>query len=210
MEIEAKFVIPDAVTARRLRALARIGEFALTEAQTLRVRDTFFDTPARTLSAARTVLRVRRRSDGKTFLTLKTPTAQRGAIHRRPEIEAEIPFARAPKTLARENLPPRIYKHIAPCIGDARLQPLVSISQTRHVRLLKKGRRVIGEWSIDRVEFRAGAQIRVMYELEIELSKSEAEAELAELARYIEKEWNLQPQPKSKFARALAFSTADA
>jgi inorganic triphosphatase YgiF len=107
-------------------------------------------------------------------------------------------------------LPPRIYKHIAPCIGDARLQPLVSISQTRHVRLLKKGRRVIGEWSIDRVEFRAGAQIRVMYELEIELSKSEAEAELAELARYIEKEWNLQPQPKSKFARALAFSTADA
>jgi inorganic triphosphatase YgiF len=208
MEIEAKFVIPDAATARRLQALARIGVFALTEPQTLRVRDTFFDTPARALSAAHTVLRVRRRSDGKTLLTLKTPTAQRGAIHRRPEIEAAIPFVRAPQTLSRENLPPRIYRHIAPLVGDARLHPLVSISQTRHVRFLKKGRRVIAEWSIDRVEFRAGAAIQVMYELEIELKKSEAEAELAELACHVEKEWNLQPQPKSKFARALGFSSA--
>lgn len=205
MEVEAKFGIPDAHTARALQRVVRLGEFALGPAQTLRVRDTFYDAPERRLSAALYVLRVRRQSDGKTLVTLKAPTRQEGAIHRRPETEAEMDSPRAPRALSRENLPPRIFKLIAPICADAPLHPLFTTLQTRHVRDVRRGRRVIGEWSVDRVEFRAGARRKVFYELEIELKKSGTEAELQELLNALAQDWKLEPEPRGKFQRAREF-----
>lgn len=208
MEIEAKFTIPDANVARRLRSLTRCGAFTLTAPQTLRVRDTFFDSSTRALRATRHVLRVRFRSDGKTFITLKAPTQKNGALHRRPEIEVPVVLTRAPKILTRASLPARIYKLIAQKINDAPLRPLFSISQTRHVRVLKNGRRIIGEWSVDRVEFRAGARRHAFYELEVELKKSGTEQELAEFIATLQKQIHLEPQRAGKFERALTFYQA--
>lgn len=208
MEIEAKFLIPDAKTAKRLRTLDALDSFTLDAPLLFKMRDTFFDTPARALIAARHVLRVRRRSDGKQFVTLKAPTEKIGAVHRRPETEIAVAFARLPKQLSRANLPPRVYKEIASLVGDALLHPLFSIAQTRHIRVMKTGRRVIGEWSVDRVEFRAGARRQVFYELEIELKKTGTEQELAECIAALRKQIKLQPQRRGKFERALKFYQA--
>ncbi|RIK28346.1 MAG: hypothetical protein DCC52_08500 [Chloroflexi bacterium] len=205
MEIEAKFSIPDARAARQLQALDALGAFTLVAPRILKMRDTFFDTPARDLRRARHVLRVRRRSDGKQFVTLKAPTQKSGAVFRRPETEVEIYFARSPKQLTRALLPMRIAKLVAPLGGDARLYPLFSITQTRQVRALKNGRRVIGEWSVDRVTFRAGARRRVFYELEIELKRTGTEKELAASIAALQKIMQLEPQRRGKFERALEF-----
>lgn len=205
MEIEAKFILPDLETAKQLRAFDTLDSFTLGAPRLLKMRDTFFDTPARALSRTRHVLRVRQRSDGKMIVTLKAPTEKIGAVHSRPETEVELHFARLPKTLLRANIPLRVYKLIAPLVGEAVLHPLFSITQTRDVRVLKKGRRLIGEWSIDRVEFRAGARKRVFYELEIELKKSGTEQELLEFTEALRKKIELKPQRRSKFERALKF-----
>lgn len=205
MEIEAKFTIPDPITAKRLKKIDALDSFTLDAPQTLKMRDTFFDTTAQALHAVKSVLRVRRRNDGKSFVTLKTAPQKRGAVHRRPEFEAEANSAGTPKTLSRENLPPRIYKQIASLVDNASMQPLFSITQTRHIRALKKGRRVVGEWSVDRVEFRAGARRQIFYELEIELKKSGTEQELAEILAALRKQVKLQPQLRGKFERAYEF-----
>ncbi|MBI4672361.1 MAG: CYTH domain-containing protein [Chloroflexi bacterium] len=205
LEVEAKFAIPDARTARVLQLVARIGEFTLDPAETLRVRDTFYDTRTRALRGARNVLRVRQRSDGRTLVALKAPTKQRGAIHRRPETEVAVNFERAPRKLSRENLPPRLDKLLAPMCNDASLHPLFATMQTRHIRAVRQGRRVIGEWSVDRVEFRAGTRRQVFYELEIELKKSGTEVELAELVEALRQSWKLKPQARGKFQRAQEF-----
>lgn len=203
METEAKFSIPDGLTARQLKRIMLLNGFRLGAGQTIRVRDTCFDTRARHLLAARNVLRVRHRSDGKTIVTLKAPAERRGAIHRRPETEVETDFVRTPRELSGENLPKRIYKLIAPLIGNEPLHPLLVISQTRYIRVLRHGQRVIGEWSVDHVTLGAGARRHKFYELEIELKKSGTEAELARIIEAFPQRWKLQPQPKSKFERAL-------
>ncbi len=205
MEIEAKFSIPDARAARQLQTLDALGAFTLTAPHTLKMRDTFFDTSAQDLTRARHTLRLRRRSDGKQFVTLKAPTQKNGAVFRRPETEREIYFARSPKRLTRAMLPPRISRLLAPFVGDASLHPLFSITQTRRVRVLKHGRRVIGEWSVDRVEFRAGARRRVFYELEIELKRTGTEKELAASIAALQKIMQLEPQRRGKFERAFEF-----
>lgn len=208
MEIEAKFSVPDVRAAGQLQSLNALGDFILDAPVVLKMRDTFFDTPAGALSHARYVLRLRLRSDGKTFVTLKAPTEKTGAVHRRPETEVAIDLRRIPKTLARSNLPPAVLKRIAPLVGDSELHPLFSITQTRNIRVVKKGRRIIGEWSVDRVEFRAGARRHVLHELEIELKKSGTEQELKEMIKALRKQTKLKPQPRSKFARAREFYRA--
>lgn len=206
MEIEAKFIIPDATTARKLRTLARVGAFDLTAPRTLRMRDTFFDTRAHALRAVRYVLRVRRRSDGKTFVTLKMPTTMQGAIHSRPEIEFLTKWQRTPRAFSRAQLPSKIAAILKPLAHDALLTPMFSITQTRHVRAVRAGRRIVAEWSVDRVEMRAGEKYQVMYELEIELKRTGTRAELEEFSAALQSRWNLKPQTKSKFERALVLN----
>lgn len=139
------------------------------------------------------------------LLRSKRRRKKSGAVFRRPETEVEIYFARPPKQLTRALLPMRIAKLVAPLGGDARLYPLFSITQTRQVRALKNGRRVIGEWSVDRVTFRAGARRRVFYELEIELKRTGTEKELAASIAALQKIMQLEPQRRGKFERALEF-----
>jgi inorganic triphosphatase YgiF len=73
------------------------------------------------------------------------------------------------------------------------------------VKLIRRGRRVVAELSIDRVQFRAGERTRVFYELEMELKKAGTFAELVELERWLAKEWNLKPEREGKFVRAVEF-----
>lgn len=204
MEIEAKFRVPDAATARVLRAQEHLGEFRLGAPKRFVVRDTFFDTRAKELESVRYVLRVRKRNDGKTFITLKTPTTTRGAIHKRPEYEFELVLARTPRLLSMNELPKQIAKKIAP-ITHSDLFPMFSISQTRTVRAVRNGRRVIAEWSLDFVKFSAGKSQRAFYELEIELKKRGTEQELHAIEKNLKTEFALQPQTESKFARAVEF-----
>lgn len=204
MEIEAKFSVADANTARTLRAVSRIGDFSLSPAKTLRVRDTFFDTRANALYKARHVLRVRQRSDGAFFITHKTPAVRTGAVHRRPETEVKLAWTRTPTKLRVAQLPARIRSRVAP-ITNEDLDPTFSITQTREVRTIRRARRVVAEWSLDFVKFRAGKRQRAFYELEIELKKTGTENDLENIVARLQNAFALPPQTESKFLRAVEF-----
>ncbi len=210
MEIEAKFAVPDDATRKKLRALERVGNYSLGEQKRVGMRDTFFDTRAGALHSVRYVLRVRcvrnrtPRNNGKFFLTLKTPTITQGAIHRRPEIEQEIFIARTPRVLRAKELPKKFRSLIAP-VSNESLYPLFSISQTREVRNILRGHRVIAEWSLDFVKYRAGERRHAFYELEIELKKAGTENDLERIVTWLEIEFGLQHVEKGKFLRAVEF-----
>lgn len=209
MEIEAKYVVPDAAVARQLRALERVAEFSLSASTRFIVRDTFFDTVEHNLLQSHHVLRFRRRSDGRSFLTFKAPAQKTAAIHRRPEIEVEIAHKRSPRVLKLNALPPQIQKRIALLADSEVLYPLFSIAQTRDVKLVRHKHRVIAEWSLDHVRFRAGKRKQAFYELEIELKNAGKQEELKEIAESLERKYGLTPQLESKFVRGLRFIRFD-
>lgn len=205
MEIEAKYIVPDKRAANEQRALDRIDSFTLGAATRYVVRDTYFDTRANDLLNTRHVLRLRQRSDGRAFLTFKAPVQKTGAIHRRPETEVAVTFARSPRVLQVNALPVHIRKLVVPLAHKAVLYPMFSISQRRLVRNVRAGRKTIGEWSLDHVRFRSGARTHEFYELEIELKKTGTVQELRRITAWLEREFDLRPQTESKFKRALDF-----
>src|SRR6185295_12769046 len=66
-----------------------------------------------------------------------------------------------------------------------------------------QARRRVGEWSLDMVDAEAGKRSAVSYELEIELAPEGTLADLHTLDDSLQA-FELQPQPLSKFERALA------
>jgi inorganic triphosphatase YgiF len=205
MEIEAKFAVPDASIARGLRRVGHIDGFLLSAPTRMVVRDTFFDTRENDLLNTRHVLRVRQRRDGRTLITFKAPALRKAGYHVRPETEEEISLAHTPRALRVSELPARVRKLVAPLTQDEILYPMFSISQTRETRMIRQGRRIIAEWSLDNVRFRSGEKKRAFYELEIELKKSGTEQELQRIAEWTAREFHLQSVPFGKFARAVEF-----
>lgn len=205
MEIEAKFAVPDASILRKLRNVQDAREFVLSAPTRLTVRDTFFDTVENDLLNTRHVLRVRMRNDGRAFLTFKAPAQRQTAYHVRPETEVEIALVQTPRALTVSELPARIRKAVSPLAHGRVLYPLFSISQTREVRMIRRGRRLIAEWSLDHVRFRSGKKRRAFYELEIELKRTGTEQELQRIADRVKREFQLKTQPLGKFARAVEF-----
>lgn len=207
MEIEAKFLVPNPHIARKLRALDQIGHFTLARAERVLTKDTFFDTRAETLRRVRYVLRVRRRSDKKFLITLKTPTMRRGAVHQRPELERAFAVERTPRALRVNKLPAPIRRLIAPLTQDE-LTPVLTLSQVREVRIVRQGRRVIAEWSLDHVRTRAGKRQLSFHILEIERKKSGTLDELQDIEQWLTREFHLKPDRIGKFARAHHFKLA--
>jgi inorganic triphosphatase YgiF len=219
MEIEAKLRVWDKRTANLLRELDEVAGFTLGVAHDLRMRDTYFDTQSGDLVNSRHVLRVRNRNDGKVLVTFKAPASRRAGVHSRPETEAEMAVSQTPHTVTIAKLPKRIRTVVQPLLQgtdaldnnashkgrDVVLHPLFSTTQHRQVRAVKKGRTTIAEWSLDRVQFRAGFRRKNFYELEVELKGKGTRADLDKIVRELRREFRLQPEPESKFKRGLDF-----
>ncbi|MFQ5342683.1 MAG: CHAD domain-containing protein [Anaerolineae bacterium] len=200
MEIEAKFALPDMDAFKRLQTLDMLAGFALSEVQVRQVHDTFLDTADRQILAAGHVCR-RREQDGEVVMSLKRFTSTDGAIHRREELQETLPAYRPPAEWPAGPLREKVLE----LIGDAPLIPLFDLQQTRIVRPLTRGQRLVAELSLDRVTM-TGADRRQAYsELEVELAEEGTEHDLATIVAHLEVEWALRPEPRSKFERALGF-----
>lgn len=199
MEIEAKFAVPDQATWLKLQSVEQIAGYALSPGKTKQMHDTFMDTPDRSILAARHVCR-KREVDGQIVMTLKSGQTVEGAVHRREELEVtlerELPIGQWP--------PGEIRDRLLSIVGDAALVPLFDQRQTRSIRWASQGDRVVAEMSVDKVELSINGREQSYFEVEFELKAAGTEDDLAVIAACLQNEWGLMPEPRSKFARALA------
>lgn len=205
MEIEAKFRVPNLKIARELRRVPVLADYSFGGEKTFVVRDSFYDTADRRLARAKYMLRVRHRNDGRVIVTLKGASKRRAAIHRRMELEAIVPTLKRGRITVRDLPEGDLSKKMHSLIGDESIAPFLTNHQTRGVHLVYRKQHLIGEWSLDHVQFRAGARRRAFYELEIELKEDGTERDLRALSKIVQAQWRLTPVTKSKFERALEF-----
>lgn len=200
MEIEAKFKLPDANTFARLRQAGELAGFTLGAERIVHTRDIYLDTARRDLLAAGYVCRLRRQDDGS-LVTLKACGGARGAVHAREEFETPLP-AHAPPAFKPSGWPPGpARERVLQIIGELPLDVLFELCQTRVTRPVRQGEQNVAELSLDEVELGQGQLYRVA---EIELATPGRQDDLKRLVDCLQNEWRLEPEPLSKFERALA------
>jgi len=207
MEIEAKFVIPDARVSRRLKTRRRLAGFTLGERKVLRVLDTYLDTKDRSLVAAGMACRVRRQDDGQLLLTVKQMGAVTGPVHRREELELLLPAGESGSQgvfAARAWPEGPVRTRVLQVVGRKRLIRLATIRQRRTIRPVVREGHTVALLSLDDVRVRAGRAVEQFSEVEVELTGRGGDGDLDRLATCLEREWGLRPEARSKLERALA------
>jgi CHAD domain-containing protein len=198
MEVEAKFLVPDEETLARLIETASLGGYHVAPGAERRDADTFLDTPGRRLLAAGYYFRRRETSDG-VRLTLKQLVAPADGVLRREEVEAlvaaDVPLAEWPNGELRSR--------VEQLTGGETLEPMLTLSQVRVARVVRKGRREVAELSLDRVTADAHDGERGWLECEVEARGRGGDADVAALAAALREDWGLAPEGRAKFTRAL-------
>jgi len=197
MEIEAKFAVPDDPTFEKLLSLESLGDYTLVPAGEQRITDHYVDTEGRDLLQSGHALRRRARPEGgPELVTVKGLGSATGSVHRRRELEVEVP-ADAPPERWPEGAPRDFVMQMA---HDKPLVEFLTLRQRRTTRDVVRSDHRIAVLSLDEVEFVDGATAR---ELEIELAPEGDGADLEQLEKLLAP-YGLQPETRSKFERALA------
>jgi CHAD domain-containing protein len=198
MEVEAKFLVADDETLARLIETAELGGYDVRPGAERHDADTFLDTPGRRLLAAGYYFR-RRETDDGVRLTLKQLVAPSDGVLRREEIEAlvaaDVPVAEWPAGELR--------KRVEQLTGGEPLEAMLTLSQVRVARVVRKGRREVAELSLDRVTASAPDGDRGWLECEVEARGRGGDADVAALAAVLRDDWGLTPEGRAKFTRAL-------
>ena len=198
VEIEAKLLVPQRTALEELRSCAQMAGFSVAPAVQSILRDTYLDTRGRALLAAGYACR-RREQEGRIIMTLKSASTAGDVIHRRRELEVELPADRPPALWpaceARDTL--------LPLIGSEPLMELLRIRQTRFLREARDGRRPVALVSLDEVVVEGAGGGESWQEMEIELVPGGRERDIAALAAWARARFGLAPSLLSKFERAL-------
>ncbi|MFC2031474.1 CHAD domain-containing protein, partial [Chloroflexota bacterium] len=200
VEIEAKYLLPDEETFQHLLETTNLAGFSLGAVCEAEILDRYFDTASGSVRAWGYACRVRRKGDSY-VATLKGMGEESSAVHRRIEHEVMLH-----EPLPPQKWPPSAARDLALnlCAGEP-LTSLFDIEQRRHDRLISAGSRAVAEMSLDRVTVSASAAAEAEYlELEIELLQTGTEDDLRSLTTELETVWELAPQSRSKYERALS------
>lgn len=204
MEIEAKFAVPDEATLNRLAAVDQLAGYVVLPGKTKRMHDTFLDTADRKIIRSGHVCRQRDFGD-HLEMTLKGGHVIEGAVHKREELMLDLPRVMPVRAWPDSEM----RSTLLALIGDEALQPLFDQRQVRVMRLMAKGDQIVAEFSADRVELAHGDRHRVYFEVEVELKEVGTLADLDLIAASLQIDWHLQPEARSKFERALEFSSGN-
>ncbi len=198
MEVEAKFLVPDEETLTRLIQTESLAGCAVERGEPRRDADTFLDTPDRRLLAAGYYFR-RRETDDGVRLTLKQLVAPSDGVLRREEIEslvaADVPVEEWPAGELRAR--------VEQLTGGEPLEAMLTLSQVRVARVVRRGRKEVAELSLDRVTASAPDGDRGWLEAEVEARGGGGDGDVAALAAVLRDEWRLVPEGRAKFTRAL-------
>jgi len=197
MEIEAKYTVPNPVVFEQLLARAALGDYELRLAPEQHLLDHYLDTAERLMLRGGYACRLRESATGWRA-TMKSLGRAEGAVHQREEYEVDVPPNAQP--LAWPASPAR---DLALQLSQRRpLLKLFVIRQRRHKRSVWHGAQSVADLSLDVIEIEAGVRLASGYELEIELTQAGTLDDLKALGTTLA-EYDLSPQPRSKFERAL-------
>lgn len=174
------------------RELPVISELFPENAEHISMKTTYYDTPGGDLSARRWTLR-RRLEDGVPVCTVKTPQGSFG----RGEWEVECgDILEAVPALCRLGCPTRLAELTA-----GGLVPLCGAEFIR-IRYLRRIPGATVELALDQGILTGGSKSLPFTELEVEL-KSGTEGAVLAFCRELEGRYDLSPEPKGKFFRAM-------
>ena len=193
-----KFALPDEATLERLAELDALGELSLSAPLASFFRDIYLDTTDRALLAAGYCCR-RRESGAGILVTVKTVARADGG--EREELELEMPAYRPPAEWMAS--PGR--ELILGIAGDRDLVPLVELEEERRARVASREEVEIGMLSLDSARIEFGGRVQRFMELEFELRPEGTERDLDGVVRTLSEGWNLRPEQRSNFERALEF-----
>ncbi len=88
-------------------------------------------------------------------------------------------------------------------IGGEPLLTFFELRQTRVIRMLKEDDQPLAELSLDSVSLVTAETEKVYLVLEVKLLPQTAEETLMTIACYLQDAWQLKPESRSKFERAL-------
>jgi CHAD domain-containing protein len=205
METEAKFIVPGEATFARLRGVDWFGPYERRGERTKSVHDRYIDTPDHRFYHKELYVRLREGKEGDILLTIKRLGAPpQGAIHARDEYQVQV------LSLARTDWPNSdVRTMVEEIAGDEPLGDLVAIDQTRTVSNLYQGERAVAELSLDEVVIQTAHEPMTIYELEAELLPDGLDSDLRILERIFIDEYGLEPQPLTKFERAIRMAEKD-
>ena len=187
IEIELKFA---AEVSAFEDLLARFDDW-----KTYEMKTTYYDTSDAKLGALRWTLR-RRFENGVSVCTVKTPHAGGGVNEF--ELECDDITVAIPQLVAM-GAPKELLEHTA-----------AGIEEVCAARFTRKARNIVldgatAELAMDRGELLGGGKSLPIFEVEVEL-KSGDENMVAAYGMNLAKEFNLRPEPKSKYKRALTLA----
>lgn len=160
--------------------------------RTISMETTYYDTSSGALSARHVTLR-RRLENGASICTFKTPAGALG----RGEWECECgDIAEAVPMLCKLGCPAELSAWTA-----EGLIPICGARFTRRARIIDLGNTRV-ELALDSGAILGGGREQPLSEAEAEL-KSGSREDTAEFARCLAQRFGLEPEPKSKFRRAL-------
>ena len=182
-EFELKFAATEAVQAA---ILERFGSF-----DSISMETTYFDTADRALSARHITLR-QRMENGVSVCTLKTPT---GGLGRGEwELECDTIDRAVPELCKLSNHP------LLPILVAPGVSPICGAKFLRLCKTLETADCTV-EIALDKGVLMGGGREIPLCEVEVELKSGSEEAAVA-FAQTLAAEFQLQPEPKSKFKRA--------
>ena len=202
MEIESKFLVTDEMDFQALESLSGLASYALSEAKVQLNEDVFFDTENRAIMSSGYYLRVRKAyGEEGSWVTIKSLGGFEGGTHRREEYVSFLPE----KTDVLQCPDSRITDMIFEFTAGLDLFPLLSLKQRRVIRQVEKGKRVIAEIYLDRVNLQSEGREKHYNEFEVELKSEGSSEDLEAIRSFLLKHYNLAESPFSKFERAFLF-----
>lgn len=198
MERELKFSGEDAVAFEALRTATDVGGFPAGPGDLGAFTDVYLDTADRRILAAGYACRLRRKGD-EWLATLKGLGGATGALHEREEIESVAAPAANP-----QDWPPGPARDLALELAAGEpLDELFTLRQARIRRMLGPASAPVAELSLDEVIVEIeGATAGRYREVEAEQTAAGTPEDLARIESALV-DLGLQPEPRSKFERAL-------
>ncbi len=230
MEIEAKFKAPEAGVLDALASSPDVAGFDASRGRVQDVVDIYLDTEDWRILAGGFSCRLRLDGTG-VLVTVKQLQEPGGAVHRRQELEIRLPEYREPASWPDSPARDKVLE----LTSGHPLREMLELRQTRTTRLLGASDRPVAEMSLDVVRLSAadgdggvgdgdGSPVndgqeghesapaltaeQVYYEVEVELCEGGAEQDLERIVTALRNSWALEPEPLSKFHRALGLSRA--